>query len=113
MNRSTGGERERRAVRIDSQGRLVIPAELRRELGIEPGEELLAWLEQDRLIVATRAALVREFRGMWRDVAPDRSLVDELLAEQRAEYELEKAEASGDPRRIARAHRALARRHPR
>ena len=98
---------------MDRQGRLVIPAELRRELGAEPGAELLAWFEQDRLIVTTRAALVREFRGMWRDVAPDRSLVDDLLAERRTEYELEKAEASGDPKRIARAHRALARRHPR
>ena len=44
------------AVRVGAQGRLVIPVELRRSLGIKSGETLAARVEDGRLMLAIRPA---------------------------------------------------------
>ena len=71
------------AVRLGKQGRLVIPAPLRQELGLELGDELVARAEEGRLIFEPRAAVVKRLRERFRDVKG--SLADELLAERREE----------------------------
>jgi AbrB family looped-hinge helix DNA binding protein len=80
-------------LRIGAQGRVVIPAEMRRELGIEPGETLMARVESHRLVLERRdeilARLRRETRGTRAEGA---SVVDELIAERRAEARREAAE---------------------
>ncbi|MCX8204443.1 MAG: AbrB/MazE/SpoVT family DNA-binding domain-containing protein [Candidatus Nezhaarchaeota archaeon] len=38
-------------VKIDKQGRLVIPVELRRALGIEEGREVLVRIERGRIVI--------------------------------------------------------------
>jgi AbrB family looped-hinge helix DNA binding protein len=40
-------------VRINENGRLVIPAALRQALGINPGDELMLRLEDDELRIST------------------------------------------------------------
>jgi hypothetical protein len=49
--------------------------------------------------VARRRAAAERMRGLFADVAPDRSLVDELIADRRAEAEAESRESAGRQRR--------------
>jgi len=73
-------------VHVGPQGRLVIPAQLRRELRLQAGETLVARVEEDRLILERpRAALGRLQRAFRAAVPEGTSLVDELLADRRAE----------------------------
>ncbi len=87
--------RSSRAVplRIGPQGRVVIPAELRRELEIEPGETLMAHVESHRLVFERREQILERLRGELRGtLQPGASAVDELIAERRAEALREAAE---------------------
>jgi AbrB family looped-hinge helix DNA binding protein len=74
-------------VRLGPQGRLVIPADLRAELGVKPGDDLVAFVEDGRLIVQTREQTMQELWDMFADV--EGSLVDDLIAERRREAALE------------------------
>lgn len=76
-------------VHVGPQGRVVLPAAMRRELEIEPGDSLVAWLEGDRIVLRSRAALLREIRDDLKDIQG--SLADELIAERRAEAARERA----------------------
>ncbi|MGH2661964.1 MAG: AbrB/MazE/SpoVT family DNA-binding domain-containing protein [Actinomycetota bacterium] len=76
-------------LRLGAQGRAVIPARVRKALGLQPGDELVAWVEGDRLILRSRRALVQEMLGAYRHVAPRSSLVDRLIEERRAEVRAE------------------------
>ena len=42
---------------VGKQGRIVIPANLRHQLAIKPGSQLLAWVENGRLIMETKDQL--------------------------------------------------------
>ena len=73
-------------IKIADGGRLVIPAELRRELGLEIGDEVIVRVEDNELRILTRAeAIKRAQEKVRRHVKGGRSLVDELSAERRAE----------------------------
>lgn len=81
------------ALRVGAQGRVVIPADLRRELEIEPGETLIAHVESKRLVLESRAQILERMRAELRAVRrPGISAVDELIAERRGEARLEAAE---------------------
>jgi AbrB family looped-hinge helix DNA binding protein len=82
-------DRETLEVTVGPQGRLVIPASLRRRLSIEPGEVLIARAEEDRLVLERRKAILARLRERLRVVPTDVSLVDELIAERRKEAERE------------------------
>lgn len=87
--------RSSRAVplRIGPQGRVVIPADMRRELEIEPGETLMAHVESRRLVLERRSEILERLRDEVRGAgAPAGSVVDELIAERRAEARREAAE---------------------
>ena len=70
-------------------GRLVIPAQLRRRLGLEQGMEvILTETDDGELRVTTPAVALRRARRLVRRyVGPGDSLVDELLRERRQEVE--------------------------
>jgi AbrB family looped-hinge helix DNA binding protein len=71
-------------VRLNDNGRIVIPAAIREALGILPGEELVLRVEGDELRITTmRHRIERARQLVRRHVKPGRSLVDELLAERR------------------------------
>ncbi len=87
--------RSQRAVplRIGPQGRVVIPAEMRRELELEPGETLMAHVEERRLVLERREEILERLRGEVRGGRrKGKSAVDELIAERRAEAKREAAE---------------------
>ena len=73
-------------VRIAEGGRVVIPAEYRKALGLHVGDEIIFSLDEDQLRLYTIDTAIRRAQDLVsRYVAPERSLVDELIAERRAE----------------------------
>ena len=70
----------------------MLPAPLREALGVSPGDDLVAWAEGDRVVLCSRAGVLE---GIWERVADvPGSMVDELIAERRAEAAAELAEES-------------------
>jgi AbrB family looped-hinge helix DNA binding protein len=71
-------------VRVSEKGRLVIPAQFREALGIEPGDVVEVRLEENGIRVATMEQRLREVRRRLKKVfGPGRSLSEELIAERR------------------------------
>jgi AbrB family looped-hinge helix DNA binding protein len=71
-------------LRINANGRLVIPAYFRKALGINAGDELVLRLENDELRITTQKQRLERARRLVRKYfKPGRSLVDELIAERR------------------------------
>ena len=72
--------------RLGKSGRLVIPVELRRELGVEAGDEVILRLDEEGLHVSTPAqALVRAQAFVKGLGLEGRNLAGELVAERRRE----------------------------
>jgi bifunctional DNA-binding transcriptional regulator/antitoxin component of YhaV-PrlF toxin-antitoxin module len=71
---------------LDSFGRIGIPEDLRRALGVSSGDELLMSLDGEELRLFTRAAGVRVAQSIVNNyVRADDKLSDELLADRRRE----------------------------
>lgn len=72
-------------------GKVVIPAELRRELELHDGDTLVFEREGDAIVLKTYGQVVREVQARFKPLVRDRtrSVVDELIAERRAEAERE------------------------
>jgi len=79
-------------VKLGQQGRLVIPADLRRELDVKPGQDLVAFVEDGKLIVQTREETIRELHAMFEGI--EGSMSEELIRERREEARRE-AEQEG------------------
>jgi len=79
---------------VGDRGRLVLPADVRAELGIEAGARMLLSTERDgSLRLRPYRSVADRNRGLLADLAPGVSMVDELLAERRQEAEREDREA--------------------
>jgi len=71
-------------LRVNENGRVVIPASFRKALGINAGDEVLLRIEDDELRITTlKRRLERAQRLVRKHVRPGTSLVDELIAERR------------------------------
>lgn len=81
-------------LRLGSQGRLVIPAELRRRLGLEPGTELVARIEEGRLVLEPPDNVLRRLRQRFAALPEGTDLAGELIAERRREAAAEAAETA-------------------
>jgi AbrB family looped-hinge helix DNA binding protein len=71
--------------RVDPQGRVVIPAELRRRLDLEPGSSVALVLQDGLLSLMTVGQGIERAQRIVRKHSNGKSLVDELIAERRAE----------------------------
>ena len=72
--------------RLDQGGRVAIPAEYRRALGLRPGEEVILRLGDGEItLLSVAQALRRAQDAVRRNVPEGRSLSDELIAERRTE----------------------------
>jgi AbrB family looped-hinge helix DNA binding protein len=71
-------------ITVGPKGQAVIPVEYRRALGIEAGDELIATLENDQVVLITRKALAKRLRGSLK-TNDGRNLTQELLEDRRSE----------------------------
>ena len=76
-------------VPVGPQGRLVIPSEIRRQLGIAPGDVLIAIVEDERLVLEKREAVIQRLRRRFAHIPAGVSLADELISERRSESKRE------------------------
>jgi AbrB family looped-hinge helix DNA binding protein len=71
-------------MRVNENGRVVIPASFRKRLGINIGDEVVLRIENDELRITTlKRNLERVQRLVRKHVKPGTSLVDELIRERR------------------------------
>jgi len=76
-------------VTVGEQGRLVIPAAIRREMHLSSGETLVAFVEDNRLVLERRSAILERLKARFAGIGV--SLADEVIAERRAEAAKEDA----------------------
>lgn len=79
-------------VSLGRQGRLVIPASLRRSLGLEEGDRLVARQDGNRLVIEKLEQIKQRLKARFAQVPAERRLVEELIAERRQESRREGAE---------------------
>ncbi len=74
------------ATKLSSGGRIVIPVEMRKELDIDAGDEILLRMKGRMIELYTRDQAIREIQERVRQFVPEGvSLADELIAERRVE----------------------------
>lgn len=83
--------------RINENGRIVIPAEIRQKLGIKPGDTVLMKLDKDGVLrIESHMARIRKIQDeLKKYIKPGVSMSDELIAERREEARLEMEEWLG------------------
>lgn len=72
-------------VRVLEGGRIVIPARIRKELGIKEGDTLRVHVEDGVVRLETAARQLRRAQALLAPYLHGPSLADELIAERRAE----------------------------
>lgn len=83
---------ERTQISVGAQGRVVIPAKMRRSLGIGKGDTLVARVEGERLVLEKRSEILARLKRRFETVPADVSLSDELISERREEARRESEE---------------------
>ena len=75
---------------VTSKGQLVVPSKIRRKYGIKEGTRVNFVEEGDRIIFqpVTRE-YISSFRGIFKQKPGEKSVVQELIEERRAEKEKE------------------------
>jgi AbrB family looped-hinge helix DNA binding protein len=80
-------------------GRVTIPAQVRRAAGIEPGQTLVVYVENGRVVIEERAHLLARIQDeaitAARAAGHTGSAVDELIADRRADAVRKNAEEAG------------------
>lgn len=76
-------------VNVGPQGRVVIPARLRRILAIDQGDTLVARVEDGRLVLEKREQVLARLRRRFEKVPREVSLANELISERREEAQRE------------------------
>ena len=77
-------------VRVSDGRRLVLPAEVCEQLGVEVGDTVIVSVAEGKVQLQPLGTRLAEFRALGATkVPPGVSLVDDLLAERRAEAERE------------------------
>jgi AbrB family transcriptional regulator, stage V sporulation protein T len=76
------------SVKLEKSGRILIPAEIRRQLGLVPGEDVIISADEAGVVVrGNRVAAVRKLQEKYAFLASGPSLADELTAERRVAAE--------------------------
>lgn len=87
------GTNEAFRVALEDGGRIALPAALRELLGVVEGDYLVLKPQKDgTVVVVSLAQVVERAMGHFSEVAPGRSLAEELIAERREEARKESEE---------------------
>jgi AbrB family looped-hinge helix DNA binding protein len=71
-------------LRLNANGRVVIPASVRKALGVEAGDDIILERNDDMFCLTTQQHRIRRAQGRAKKfLTPDTSLADELIAERR------------------------------
>ena len=74
------------SMKMSEGGRVVVPSEIRQSMGLKDGDTVLWDLRDGVAVLTTRLAQMREAQAMVRQYVPAGvSLVDEIIADRRAE----------------------------
>jgi AbrB family looped-hinge helix DNA binding protein len=79
-------------VRVSPEGRVVIPAELRQQMEIKPGDVLVFMVEDGHLVLMTRQQVKESLWTLFKDKPDDVSLTDRLIERRKQEFQLEEEE---------------------
>lgn len=79
-------------VTLGAQGRLVIPALLRKALHLNQGDRLVARQAGDSLVIERYEAVEQRLWNMYAEIPQETSLVDELIQQRRADALIENKE---------------------
>ncbi|CAM3897162.1 AbrB/MazE/SpoVT family DNA-binding domain-containing protein [Deinococcus frigens] len=71
-------------LKVQAQGRVVVPVDVRAELGVQEGDDLILLREEHGFRLTSRRALAQELRGSLKS-PPGVDLTQELLDDRRAE----------------------------
>lgn len=72
--------------RVDSVGRVVIPAEVRHRFGVEQGDEVIVELDDRGIHITTATQALNDAQDYLASyVSPGESIADELIRERREE----------------------------
>jgi AbrB family looped-hinge helix DNA binding protein len=74
---------DRMETRVSTRGRVTIPVEIRRRLGIRPGTRLIVREVDGQIVVMTMPSYVRSLRG----VLKSKEMIERLREERRSEAE--------------------------
>jgi len=77
--------------KVGPDGRVLVPVELRRELGLRPGEALVASADAGRLVLESQGAVLARLQARFDRIDPTVSLVDELIDDRGSEVDREPA----------------------
>ena len=83
-------------LKVDKAGRVVIPAEMRAAMLVEPGNTVTAKVVDGEFRIVSPAVAMRRFREAtreWRERNPDVDPVAELISDRREEARREAEEA--------------------
>lgn len=80
------------SVRVGPQGRIVIPASIRRQLELAEGADLAASVVDGAVVLEPPAAVLARLRRRFGAIPRSRRLSDELIRDRRAEAAREEAE---------------------
>jgi AbrB family looped-hinge helix DNA binding protein len=82
--------------RLNDNGRIVIPAKIRKSMGLKPGDVVVMSLEDGVLHIETQLARIRRIQEEFKKFATPGTLAsDELIAERREEARREMEESLG------------------
>ena len=84
-------------IQVGAQGRVVIPAALRKALDLKPADRLIAWRVDEGLVLELREQVERRLKARFARIPSDVSLSDELLSERRADAALESDRKTNKP----------------
>ena len=78
---------EVQVIKVDTQGRALLPKQLREELGVKGGGEVVLRREDGRLYIESKRQVLERLQARFAHI--EVSLADELIGERQAEAERE------------------------
>lgn len=90
-------------VTMGESGRIVLPAGIRKEFGLEPGERLTVFSQDGEIRIVSRKMALENIRaGIIKKRGSLKGILDEFLKERREEAAKEEPASAGGYRKAAR-----------